>query len=87
MGAEMGDRRTSRPICASRGTEFFIGPVLRSRTRGTWMMSVARPIRDATAGGTVMVAARWTRLISSSCGAASTSGRAAPCTCTTAAAS
>ena len=37
-------------------TEFFIGPVIRSRTRGTWMMSVARPIRDAKGEVTQVIA-------------------------------
>jgi PAS domain S-box-containing protein len=46
IGAELGDRPYFQAYLKDPRTEFFIGPVLRSRTRGTWMMSVARPIRD-----------------------------------------
>ena len=47
IGAAMGDRPYFQAFQGKPDTEFFIGPVLRSRTTGTWMMSVARPIRDA----------------------------------------
>jgi PAS domain S-box-containing protein len=46
LGAEMGDRPYFQAYVRDPHTEFYIGPVLRSRTRGTWMMSVARPIRN-----------------------------------------
>src|SRR3954469_19817856 len=45
LGAEMGDRPYFQAYLRDPKTEFFIGPALRSRVRGTWMMSVARPIR------------------------------------------
>jgi PAS domain S-box-containing protein len=47
IGADVGDRAYVQAYARDPRSEFFIGPVLRSRTRGTWMMSVARPIRDA----------------------------------------
>ena len=53
VGTSMADRPYFRAFRDNPATEFYIGPVLRSRTTGTWMMSVAQPIRDA--GGKV----RW----------------------------
>jgi PAS domain S-box-containing protein len=46
IGAEMGDRPYFQAFVRDRQAEFFLGPLLRSRTRGTWMMTVARPIRE-----------------------------------------
>ncbi|HEY0822330.1 MAG TPA: PAS domain-containing protein [Ramlibacter sp.] len=47
IGASMADRPYFQAYLREPDTGFFIGPVLRSRTTGTWMMSVARPIRNA----------------------------------------
>jgi PAS domain S-box-containing protein len=47
IGTSMADRAYFQAYQSDPAREFFIGPVQRSRTRGTWMMSVARPIRDA----------------------------------------
>ena len=47
IGASMADRPYFQAYQGNDRTGFFIGPVLRSRTKGTWMMSVARPIRNA----------------------------------------
>jgi PAS domain S-box-containing protein len=47
IGAAMGDRPYFQAFVNKPDTEFYIGTVLRSRTTGTWMMSVARPIRNA----------------------------------------
>ncbi len=47
IGADMGDRPYVQAYLRNPKMDFFIGPILRSRTRGTWMMSVARPIRAA----------------------------------------
>jgi PAS domain S-box-containing protein len=47
IGADMSDRPYVQAYARAPQTNFFIGPVLRSRTNGAWMMTVARPIRDA----------------------------------------
>lgn len=47
IGTELGDRPYFQAYIKNPATEFFIGPVLRSRVTGTWMISVARPIRNA----------------------------------------
>ena len=47
LGAVMADRPYFQAFMRAPDTEFFIGPALRSRTTGTWMMSVARPLRGA----------------------------------------
>jgi PAS domain S-box-containing protein len=46
-GASMADRPYFQVYQQAPATEFYIGPPLRSRTTGTWMVSVARPIRGA----------------------------------------
>lgn len=46
IGSSMADRPYFEAYRKDPGTEFYIGPLVRSRVRGTWMMSVARPIRD-----------------------------------------
>jgi PAS domain S-box-containing protein len=46
IGTDMGDRPYFQAFTRDRKAEFFLGPLLRSRTRGTWMMTVARPVRD-----------------------------------------
>ena len=48
LGSDMRARPYFQAYLREPATEFFIGPALRSRTRGTWMVSVARPIRDAS---------------------------------------
>jgi PAS domain S-box-containing protein len=45
IGVSMADRPYFQVYQRTPTTEFFIGPALRSRTTGTWMVSVARPIR------------------------------------------
>ncbi|HEX2545855.1 MAG TPA: PAS domain-containing protein, partial [Ramlibacter sp.] len=47
IGKSMADREYYRAFRDDPRRGFFIGPVQRSRTTGAWMMSVARPIRDA----------------------------------------
>jgi PAS domain S-box-containing protein len=48
IGDSVGsDRPYLQAYLKDPATEFFIGPVLRSQVRGTWMMTVARPIRGA----------------------------------------
>ncbi|MBK6008140.1 PAS domain-containing protein [Ramlibacter ginsenosidimutans] len=47
VGKDMSDRPYVQAYVRAPQTNFFISPILRSRTTGTWMMSVARPIRDA----------------------------------------
>lgn len=47
LGLEVGDRPYFQAYVRDPRTEFFVGPLLRSRARGTWMMTVARPIRSA----------------------------------------
>ena len=47
IGTQTADRPYFQAYLRDPRTEFFIGPLIRSRTQGTWMMSVARPIRDA----------------------------------------
>jgi PAS domain S-box-containing protein len=47
IGAAMGDRPYVRAYRERPATGFFIGPALRSRTNGAWMMSVARPMRNS----------------------------------------
>ncbi|MBC5782122.1 PAS domain-containing protein [Ramlibacter sp. USB13] len=56
IGTDMRDRPYFQAYVRNPETEFFIGPVIRSRTRGTWMMSVARPIRDAKGEVTQVIA-------------------------------
>lgn len=46
VGADMGDRPYFQAFQSDPQAQFFLGPLLRSRTRGTWMMTVARPIRE-----------------------------------------
>ena len=47
IGVSFADRPYFQVYLREPATEFFIGPALRSRTRGTWTVNVARPIRDA----------------------------------------
>lgn len=47
IGVSFADRPYFQAYQKDPRTEFFIGPALRSRTRGTWTVNVARPIRDA----------------------------------------
>ena len=51
LAAELGDQPQFQAYARDPGQALFIGPVLRSRTHGTWVMTVARPVRDA--GGSV----------------------------------
>lgn len=48
LGADMADRPYFQAYVREPRTEFYVGPVLRSRTTGTWMMTVARPLRGPT---------------------------------------
>lgn len=47
IGVSMADRPYFQVFLEDPALEFFTGPLLRSRVTGTWMMSVARPMRDA----------------------------------------
>ena len=47
IGASMADRPYFQVFLQEPKREFFIGPLLRSRVTGTWMMTVARPMRNA----------------------------------------
>jgi PAS domain S-box-containing protein len=47
IGTSFADRPYFQVYLREPSTNFFIGPALRSRTRGTWTVNVARPIRDA----------------------------------------
>lgn len=51
LSAEMGRRQYFQAYVRDPRAEFYLGPVLRSEVTGTWIMMVARPIRDA--GGAV----------------------------------
>ncbi len=46
LGGSVADRPYFQAFQRAPATEFFIGPVLRGRTSGEWIMSVARPIRN-----------------------------------------
>lgn len=50
VGSDMRDRPYFQVYVNEPRTNFYIGPVIRSRVRGTWMMSVARPLRDRQGG-------------------------------------
>jgi PAS domain S-box-containing protein len=47
IGEFMGDRPYVQVYRDAPATGFYIGPLLRSRITGQWMLSVARPIRAA----------------------------------------
>ncbi|MDB5955066.1 PAS domain-containing protein [Ramlibacter sp.] len=47
LGRSVADRGYFQAYQRAPATEFFIGPVVRSRTTGGWTMVVARPIRNA----------------------------------------
>jgi PAS domain S-box-containing protein len=47
IGASRADRPYFQAYQREPATNFYIGAALRSRTTGTWMVSVSRPIRDA----------------------------------------
>lgn len=47
LGIDMSDRPYVQAYARSPQTNFYIGPIVRSRTNGSPMMTVARPIRDA----------------------------------------
>lgn len=47
IGLSVADRPYFQVYRGTPATEFHIGPALRSRTKGTWMVTVSRPIRDA----------------------------------------
>lgn len=47
VGLSLADRPYFQVYRGAPATEFHIGPALRSRTKGTWMVTVSRPIRDA----------------------------------------
>lgn len=47
IGKSMADREYFQAYARDPARDFFIGPVQRSRITGTWMMSVARPMRHA----------------------------------------
>lgn len=46
IGMDISDRPYVQAYARAPQTSFFIGPILRSRTNGAWMVSVARPIRN-----------------------------------------
>ena len=50
IGTSFADRPYFQVFLTQPTTNFFIGPALRSRTRGTWTVNVARPIRDEHGG-------------------------------------
>jgi PAS domain S-box-containing protein len=47
IGASLADREYFRVYQERADTEFFVGPVVRSRTTGAWLVSATRPLRDA----------------------------------------
>ena len=47
VGKSMADREYYQAFRQDPTRPFFVGPVQRSRATGQWMMSVARPIREA----------------------------------------
>ncbi len=47
IGTSLADRDYVRIYSAEPATEFYIGPLVRSRTIGQWMMSASRPWRAA----------------------------------------
>ena len=46
IGLALGDRAYFQAPKNDPAIEFFIGPVVRSRSVGTWLMSASRPLRD-----------------------------------------
>ncbi|WP_053076832.1 PAS domain-containing protein [Caenimonas sp. SL110] len=47
MGVSLADREYFKVYLQKPSTELFIGAVVRSRTTGTWLISISRPLRDA----------------------------------------
>ncbi len=51
IGLALADRAYFQQYKKNPSTGFFIGPVVRSRSTGTWLMSASRPLVDSTAAG------------------------------------
>src|SRR3954468_5564372 len=47
IGLDLSDREYFKVYQRVPSTEFFIGPLVRSRTVGSWLLSASRPLRDA----------------------------------------
>ncbi|MDB5874352.1 MAG: multi-sensor signal transduction histidine kinase [Ramlibacter sp.] len=50
IGISLADRAYFQVYKQRPAVEFFVGPVVRSRTTGTWLMSASRPLRDDAGG-------------------------------------
>ena len=47
IGKSMADREYFQVYRGASATGFFVGPLVRSRTAGSWLMSASRPMRSA----------------------------------------
>ncbi|MCG2594071.1 PAS domain-containing protein [Ramlibacter sp. XY19] len=47
LGLDLSDREYFQVYQRSPATEYFIGPLVRSRTTGSWLLSASRPLRRA----------------------------------------
>jgi PAS domain S-box-containing protein len=58
IGTSVADREYVRVYRREPATEFFIGPLVRSRSTGQWLMSASRPVRaaDGTFQGVITAA-------------------------------
>lgn len=58
IGVSLADREYFQVYRRAPATEFFIGPVVRSRSTGTWLASASRPLRgwDRSVDGVIVAA-------------------------------
>ncbi|MBI2771656.1 MAG: PAS domain-containing protein [Burkholderiales bacterium] len=47
VGLSLADREYFKVYQVRPATEFFVGPVVRSRSTGSWLISASRPLRNA----------------------------------------